>query len=145
LNDDKELTSIPNTSYSSDGQTYWSRFVNGQIGEYRVTIQKDSSTYLSTKFVLTGYDYPNKDIRPSMIENNNNSYLGRIMQGCTWTYDHDEEIGEFDNLLLPHIPNVSTQKFGFGLQLWHPIGTLGQYAIRTQLGPDVSLGSTLTR
>mgnify|MGYP003295671722 CR=1 FL=1 len=80
-----------------------------------------------------------------MIEDNNDSYLGRIMQGCIWTYDHDEEIGTFNNLMLPHLPKVATKKFGFGLQLWHPTGTGGQYAIRTQAGQDVSLGQTVFR
>lgn len=142
LNDGGYLTSVPTGSYTSGGQTYQTRFLDGQITQYTVTIQRNSSAFSTAEMVLTGYDYQNRDIRPSMIENNNESYLGRIMQGCTWTYDHDEEIGDFDNLLLPHIPNVSTQKYGFGLQLWHPLGTSGQYAIRTQTGPDVNLGHT---
>lgn len=142
LNDNKELVSVPNSSYISSGQTYWTRFIQGQIGEYRVTIDRNSFNTTSADIVLSCYDYPNRDIRPAMIDNNNDSYLGRIMQGCIWTYDYDEEIGDFKNLLIPHIPNVSTQKFGFGLQLWHPAGQTGDYSIRTYMGSDVSLGST---
>ena len=145
LNDDKQLESVPGSLYIRDGQTYWSRFLSGQIGNYSVKIVRNTSSYEQSEDVLTGYDYPNKDIRPSMIENNNDSYLGRIMQGCIWTYDHDEEIGIFNNLMLPHLPKVATKKFGFGLQLWHPSGTGGQYAIRTQIGQDVSLGHTVFR
>lgn len=144
LTDDGVVTTTPLIDDIYGTISYQYRFNRGQIQKYGVQITKDSSNYSKYEDVLTGYDYPNKDLKPQYMDSSI-SNLCRIMQGCDWVYDHDEEIGNFQNLLLPHYPYVATDKYGMGLQLW----TTGQpnvnraYELECELGGDVSLGSLI--
>ncbi len=139
LNDNGLLESVPLRNGSYGSQTIHSRFVEGQISSYSVTISDGNVQHNSQEWVLTGYDYPDRDIRPSMIDNDSESELGRIMQGCNWYRNHDGEIGVFRNLLIPHFPNVATQKYGLGLQLYIE-GRRDNFALRTHTGNEVILG-----
>lgn len=144
LTDDGVVTTTPLIDDIYGTISYQYRFKRGQISRYGVQITKDSSNYSKYEDVLTGYDYPNKDLKPQYMDPSI-SNLCRIMQGCDWVYDHDEEIGNFQNLLLPHYPYIATNKYGMGLQLW----TTGQpninraYELECELGGDVSLGSLI--
>jgi hypothetical protein len=96
--------------------------------------------------VLTGYDYQNRDLKPTSMDEEDSS-LCRIMQGCDWIYNHDEEIGNFYNLLLPHYPLKQTNKYGFGLQIDAGNTPLSSpntpYSLRRDMGPEVELGSPI--
>ena len=117
------------------------RFVRGQIGTYKANITNNSSAYQDEVDVLCGYDYENKNIKPNFIDNDTDTSLCRIMQGCHWIYNHDEEIGNFENMLLHHLPYISTKKYGMGLQLWQPtIGIESEYSLRLTTGADIRLG-----
>lgn len=144
LTDDGVVTTTPLIDDIYGTILYQYRFNRGQIQRYGVQITKDSSNYSQYEDVLTGYDYPNKDLKPQYMDPSISS-LCRIMQGCDWVYDHEEEIGNFQNLLLPHYPYVATNKYGMGLQLW----TTGQpnvnraYELECEISNDVSLGSLI--
>jgi hypothetical protein len=75
--------------------------------------------------VLTGYDYPNKDLLPDFVypipsgqPESQKNYLQRVIQGSRWFYNSGEDMGTFDNLLVPHYPAKDTSKYGVGLQLF---------------------------
>lgn len=141
LNDDGVLTSTPmmyNTVYGNY------RFNKGQIGTYEVTISNDDEEYTESETIIAGYDYPNKDLKPTSLDTSVSS-LCRIMQGCDWIYNHDEEIGSFNNLLLPHYPYIATEKYGMGLQLWGSLADrlTKKYELQCGTGSNVSLGTIL--
>lgn len=81
----------------------------------------------------------NENIVSRFIENDADSEVGRLMQGCNWVVWHDEDYGRFYNTLLPHAPLKYTRKFGFGLHLGNDKKT-NKYAIRGKYGRDISLG-----
>ncbi len=145
LNKDKELDCVPMRALAFGTHTVYSRFDMGQIGRYRVWAS-DGTTNVQTDYenILSGYDYENKDIRPSMIVDNYDTELCRIMQGCNWYDNSEDEVGSFQNLLIPRVPAKPTNKFGIGLQLYHYNAdgyTTARYSIRATLGRDVSLGA----
>jgi len=43
--------------------------------------------------------------------------MGRMTEGADWFYDPDEPEAVFNNMLLPHYPEVLTRKYGMGLQI----------------------------
>lgn len=140
LNDNNELTTMPLVSGTYGSITYQSRFVAGQINNFSVTIDDGTTIHNTNEDILTGYDYPNKDIRTNIIENDYDSCVGRIMQGCNWGWG-SEDISNpwFQNKLLPHIPyGKFTKKFGIGLQLFSDYNT--DYYIRTKTGNQMKLG-----
>lgn len=142
LTDDGIVTTTPLIDDTYGTISYQYRFNRGQIYAYTVNVTKDSSTYSKSENVLTGYDYPNKDLKPTSMDEEDSS-LCRIMQGGDWIYNHDEAIGSFQNLLLPHYPYVATDKYGMGLQLWaagQP-NVLTSYELECEISSDVSLGS----
>lgn len=139
LNDNGELTTSPLKEYYDD-EEYYSRFERGQMCEYKVNLQQAGVQHNTAETFVAGYDYPNKDIKPTIIYNDADSDIGRIMQGCDWYVDYPTT-GTFNNVLLPHIPSIPTKKFGFGLQLRD--NTYNAYSIRLQFGRDVSLGTAI--
>lgn len=143
LNDDGVLTSTPmmyNTVYGNY------RFYPGQICTYEVDLDKRTGSsddyYDESETIIAGYDYPNKDLKPTSLDTSVSS-LCRIMQGCDWIYNHDEEVGSFNNLLLPHYPYIATEKYGMGLQLWGSLADrwTKKYELQCETGSNVSLGT----
>ena len=143
LNDDGVLTSTPmmyNTVYGNY------RFYPGQICTYEVDLDKRTGSsddyYDESETIIAGYDYPNKDLKPTSLDPSVSS-LCRIMQGCDWIYNHDEEVGSFNNLLLPHYPYIATEKYGMGLQLWGSLADrwTKKYELQCETGFNVSLGA----
>lgn len=150
LDDEGNVSTVPLITDGWGTYSYQRRFYQGQVGEYKVNVNDGSITYNASTLVLAGYDYPNKDLKPLYMEPEDSS-LCRIMQGSEWTYNHDDEIGIFKNLLLPHYPFKTTDKYGFGLQIYDgPIKSSAEqpneeYSLRRDLGSsaqyEVSLGS----
>lgn len=139
LADNGELKTMPMREISFGAYTRYSRFYNGQIGLYSVTIQQDNVIKNKYEKVLSGYDYPNKDLKPLfLLTGEEDSSLCRVMQGCDWIYNHDDEIGRFKNLLLPHYPAKLTDKYGIGIHLWSPVAK--EYSLQGELSGDVSIG-----
>lgn len=139
LNDNGEVESVQMHIIPQGQSLFDSRFNNGQIGTYMVDINDGSTHQYNTIDVVTGYDYPNRDLRPLFIlTGTEDSSLCRIMQGCDWIYNHDDEIGNFRNLLLPHYPAKITNKYGMGLQIWET--KQKQYALQAELSGDINLG-----
>lgn len=143
LNDDGVLTSTPmmyNTVYGNY------RFYPGQICTYEVDLDRHTGSsddyYSETETIMAGYDYPNKDLKPTSFDTTISS-LCRVMQGCDWIYNHDEEVGSFNNLLLPHYPYIATEKYGMGLQLWGSLADRWnkKYELQCETGYNVSLGT----
>lgn len=123
LNDEGKVETMDLISSTYIGIDFQERYEQGMVGRYTATIQKDNLTATDSLYAVSGYDYPNKDIRPRFIwqddfQEEQQTTLCRVMQGCDWIFDHDEEVGIFNNGLIPHYPYVLTEKFGFGLQLW---------------------------
>jgi hypothetical protein len=73
------------------------------------------STESST--AVAGYNYPNKDIEPTILKDDSSSDIGRVMQGSDWYVKHEDERGVFNDLLIPHLPAIPTKKFGMGIQI----------------------------
>lgn len=139
LNMSGELTDSPMEPVD-DEEVIYSRFKLGQVSNYRVTIMDDNNQYVTKDAnILAGYDYVNKDIRTTFIVNDSDSELGRLMQGTNWIVQHDNDRGDFQNRLLPHLPNKITKKIGFGVHLGNEVKTRS-YAVRTAQGNEVSLG-----
>ena len=144
LNDSGYLNTLPLKEGSYGPQTVQSRFVEGQINLYSVTVSDGSTNKSAQEYILSGYDYPNKDIRPNIIDNDYDSSIGRIMQGCDWGWG-SEDISNpwFRNKLLPRIPYKITKKFGIGIQLYSGYNT--DYYIRTIIGNQMKLGFTIAK
>lgn len=154
LNDSGSVETVPLVDDTIGTISYQRRFYQGQIGEYKVNITDGTLAYNSSTIVLAGYDYPNKDLKPLFADDPrypNNTSLGRIMQGCDWQYIPEDEIGNFQNLLLPHYPLKLTAKYGFGLQLYAgtpPTSAPNQaYSLRRDIGSaahyEKNLGSPI--
>lgn len=119
LNDDGKLESTPIKNVSIGGISEQTRFVPGQVSLYNVTVSDSSNSYMNYSYCFTGYEYPNKDIKPSIIENDYDSLIGRVMQGCDWGYNPEEiQSSWFHNLLIPRYPFKPTKKYGMGIQLY---------------------------
>lgn len=123
LNDEGKVETMDLNSLTYIGIDFQERYEQGMVGPYTAAIQKDNLTVSGSLYAVSGYDYPNKDIRPRFIwqddfQDEQQTTLCRVMQGCDWIFVHDEEVGIFNNGLIPHYPYVLTEKFGFGLQLW---------------------------
>lgn len=118
------------------------RFDDGQISEYWVYLEKDTSVYSGHISAITAYIYPNEDIRPTF--DLATTILGRMMQGCDWEYYPEEEIGSFTNIALPHYPAKYTTKYGFGLQLFAD-EEQNPYELRSEIGNACPLGYTTNR
>lgn len=146
LNDDGQVETVPLVNDTFGAYSYQRRWNRGQVNEYKVNISNDEDlNYDNTERVLTGYDYQNRDLKPTSMDEEDSS-LYRIMQGCDWIYNHDEEIGSFQNLLIPHYPLKQTNKYGFGLQIGIgglPIYMPNPYSLRRDIGPEVELGSPI--
>ena len=146
LNDDGYVETVPLVNDKLSTYSYQRRWNIGQVGNYKVNITDNINTFENSEYVLTGYDYPNRDLKPTSMDEEDSS-LCRIMQGCDWIYNHDEEIGSFYNLLLPHYPLVKTNKYGFGLQIGAGNIPLSRpntpYSLRRNIGPEVELGSPI--
>ena len=145
LNDDGKVETIELTT--PEGRPYHIRSVRGMVGSYTAAIEKDSLIDYTTIYCVSGYDYPNKDMRPRFIwqgddESLQQSLLCRVMQGCDWINIPDDEIGIFNNGLLPHYPYILTEKFGFGLQLWSiGLGRYVDYGLQAETGTCYNIGS----
>ena len=143
LNDDGELVSTPLDS-GSEVPKIWE---DGQVGNYKVSISQDTSQYGNVSYsastnAVCGYDYINEDLKPTIIDNDGKSELGRLLQGTNWYVNYQDSRGVFNNKLLPHVPNKPTKKFGIGLQIYtnyysHPER---KYALRTSYGKEYDLG-----
>lgn len=143
LKDDGEVDSMQLES-TSELPTRW---VRGQLAQYGASIEYASGVYTSqTTFVVTGYDYPNKDLfpnnivypfSPSLPEEDRN-YLQRVMQGSDWFYNSSEDKAYYNNLLVPHYPAKDTSKYGFSLQLFDR--TQYDFNLRTPYGDEFRLG-----
>ena len=134
LDDEGKLSSTPAKSVTVSGHTEMTRFVPGQLSLYTVRIEDSSNNFYSNyQYCFTGYEYPNKDIKPNIIENDYDSLVGRVMQGCDWGYN-PEEITQawFKNLLLPRYPHKATKKYGMGIQLY--VTEDSSYFLRTGAG-----------
>lgn len=119
LNSNGNLNTLPviNDTYGTYNVNY--RFVQGQIGLYKAQITDGTSTTSNQDYILAGYDYNGKDIRPAVAKDiSTNIYVCRVMQGCDWYGDSPSAPSTFDSLLLPHYPNIPTTKYGFGIQLY---------------------------
>ena len=126
------------------------RFVRGHVNNYRLTIDGNS---VNTD-VLCGYDYENKELRPRFLWQDQypygwNSSLCRIMTGCNWIWNPENEIGSFTDLIdgaEPHYPFVKTDKYVIGLQLWRDGDVYSRafhntkFALHTTTGRDVNIG-----
>lgn len=149
LNDNGEVETIPLVNDTYGAIPYQYRFKQGQCGRYGVQIEQVVNNvniyYNDWVNVLSAYSYPNKNLKcRSMQPQDNSTDLDRIMQGTNWVYDHDEEIGDFENLLLPHYPKVKTKKYGFGLQLHvNEVNPRIEYSLRRKLGNEVAIGSPI--
>jgi hypothetical protein len=117
LNDNGELETTPLIDDVYGSTPYQYRFNRGRVGEYKVNVWTDSSSYYSDVVkVLCGYDYEGQDIRPLIsFDAVPNTSLCRIMQGCEWYVYNEDTAGAFRNKLLPRYPNIKTKKYGFGL------------------------------
>lgn len=143
LNDAGELVSTPLDS----GSEVPKRWEDGQVGNYKVSISQDTSQYGNVSYsastnAVCGYDYINEKLKPTIIDNDGKSELGRLLQGTNWYVDKQGQRGTFDNKLLPHVPNKPTKKFGIGLQVYtnyysHPDR---KYALRIAYGNEYNLG-----
>lgn len=130
------------------------RFVRGQVATYMVRIDYGQVHSQNSETVLCGYDYENKDLRPRFLwqdqyPNAWNSSLCRIMTGCNWIWNPENEIGSFTNLIdgaEPHYPFVKTDKYGIGLQIWRDGDVYTRafhntkFALHTTTGNDVNIG-----
>ena len=133
LNDDGKLESTPIKNVSIGGISEQTRFVPGQISLYNVIVADSSNSYMNFSYCFTGYEYPNKDIKPSIIENDYDSLIGRVMQGCDWGYNPEEiQSSWFHNLLIPRYPLKFTKKYGMGIQLYTTKDAT--YYLRTSAG-----------
>lgn len=101
LNDEGQVKTVPLVNDTYETYSYQRRWNRGQVGEYKVTILGKSSADPTIPIsntnminVLTGYDYSNRDLKPTSMDEEDSS-LCRIMQGCDWIYNHDDEIGSF--------------------------------------------------
>lgn len=158
LNDEGYVETVPLVSDGWGTYSIERRWNRGLIGNYKVTVTGMTPgqyptpiTYDNSINAIAGYDYPNKDLKPLYMEPEDSS-LCRIMQGSEWTYNHEDEIGIFKNLLLPHYPFKTTDKYGFGLQIYDgPTKSTAEqpdaYSLRRDLGSsaqyEVSLGSPI--
>lgn len=140
LNNDGELVSNGlNTHYEQ-----LSKFEQGQVGEYSVSLV-DSDSYLisESSTAVAAYDYPNKDIKPTILNADSSSDIGRLIQGSDWYVKHEDERGVFNDLLVPHLPAKPTKKFGMGLQIINAGQIDYPFVIRPSYGAnEVSLGYT---
>lgn len=119
LNDDGKLVSTPIKNVTIGGISEQTRFVPGQLSLYDAVVSDGSNSYTNFSYCFTGYEYPNKDIKPSIIENEYDSLIGRVMQGCDWGYNPAEiQSSWFNNLLIPRYPFKATKKYGMGIQLY---------------------------
>lgn len=119
LNDDGKLVSTPIKNVNIGGISEQTRFIPGQLSLYDAAVSDGSNSYMNFSYCFTGYEYPNKDIKPSIIENEYDSLIGRVMQGCDWGYNPVEiQSSWFHNLLIPRYPFKATKKYGMGIQLY---------------------------
>lgn len=141
LKDNGEVNSLPLVEKTQDEETRYTRWLPGQFDQYGATIADDDIYYTSMKYVLTGYDYPNKDLVPDFeypfpadYDPTTINYLQRIMQGADWYYNHNEERSYFNDLLIPHYPAVDTSKYGLGLEILSARNN--DYNLRGTFGTD---------
>lgn len=118
-----------------------SKFELGQIGYYTAALYNGQYTSSDSVYAVAAYNYPNKDIEPTILKDDSSSDIGRVMQGSDWYVKHEDERGTFNDLLVPHLPAVPTKKFGMGLQLVNAGEINYGFAIRPPYGSnEVSLG-----
>lgn len=133
------------------------RFQIGAISNYKVRLDGNSNHNEANVQVLCGYDYVAKDLRPRCVRElqtgEEDTSLCRLMTGCNWVWDHNEEIGVFTNIpdspdALPHYPFINTDKYGIGISLNHPGVVSSQaycnteFSLRLTVGQDFNLGMT---
>lgn len=140
LNDAGKLVSTP----LDNGSEVPKRWEDGQVGNYKVSISQDTSKYGNVSYsastnAVCGYDYINENLKPTIIENDGDSELGRLLQGCGWQVIHIDEYGSFSTKLLPRIPPISADNFGLGLQIWTNQPN-NEYALRASSGNEYNLG-----
>lgn len=117
-----------------------SKFELGQVGQYTATIYNGQYSSYASVYAVAGYNYPNKDMEPTILKDDSSSDIGRVMQGSDWYVKHEDERGDFNDLLVPHLPAIPTKKFGMGLQIINAGQIDYPFAIRPPFGDDVSIG-----
>ena len=65
LNDDGKVETME--LIPREGLPYHIRSVRGMVGTYTAAIEKDGLIDSTTIYCVSGYDYPNKDMRPRFI------------------------------------------------------------------------------
>lgn len=142
LNAGGSVETIPLFNDTYGTTPYKRRYKQGQATTYKVQADQDNVHNSEEVVAIAAYNYPNKDLRPNCVVNEaNGSSIDRLMSGCDWLWDETNGIEHFNNLLLPHYPFKSTERYGMGLHLWAPDVILeNTYSLKRIRGNELEIG-----